>query len=239
MTLATGILIALIGVMVAGLASVIGIWMERDPKRPKHWAFSLSTLILLTTGVSMFQSWQDSLASEKMEEDLARMLAQLEKIASESDVEIPGLDNLLAKEMEAQSRSNPDVMSKLSDRVAADGGDPRAVLGKHLSASEMNTLGNKVKGGGKGGSNSADKAKIKKLEKKIADMEAKSKSGGDETAKLQAQVNRLKERTQKMSERQEILKQRVENLKEQNENLKKKMKKQNKNTGSGLWSTKG
>ncbi|MBN2341704.1 MAG: hypothetical protein JXX29_05060, partial [Deltaproteobacteria bacterium] len=192
-----------------------------------------------TTGVSMFQSWQDSLASEKMEEDLARMLAQLEKIASESDVEIPGLDNLLAKEMEAQSRSNPDVMSKLSDRVAADGGDPRAVLGKHLSASEMNTLGNKVKGGGKGGSNSADKAKIKKLEKKIADMEAKSKSGGDETAKLQAQVNRLKERTQKMSERQEILKQRVENLKEQNENLKKKMKKQNKNTGSGLWSTKG
>ena len=246
MSLATGLLIAMVGVLIAGLASVVGIWMERDPSRPKHWAFSLSALILLTTVVSMYQSYGDAVASEKMEEDLARMLAQLDRIASESDVEIPGLNDLLTKELEAQSRANPDVVSKLSDRVAADGGDPNAVLSKHLPPSEMKGIAKDVKGGGKNVSSAKDKAEIKKLKKRISELEAAKQKESDGEKKLKAEVEQLKAQQKAAADAEAkalgAQKAELETLKAENEKLKtdlKKAKKDKSGGGSNYWSKKG
>lgn len=138
-----GLIISLAGLAVAGFSSLLGMWLERDPDKPKKIAFALSILILLATGVGMVQAMIDEAEQNKMQEDLARMLATLDKIASSSDVAIPELDNLVKSELAAQSRSNPDVVKKMAQRVADDGGDPNAVLGAYMSASEVQELGRK------------------------------------------------------------------------------------------------
>ncbi len=138
-----GLMISLAGLAVAGFSSLLGMWLERDPDKPKKIAFALSLLILLATGVGMVQAMLDSAEQDKMQEDMARMLATLDKIASSSDVAIPELDSLVKSELAAQSRSNPDVVKKMAQRVADDGGDPNAVLGSYMSASEVQELGRK------------------------------------------------------------------------------------------------
>ncbi len=134
--LGTGLLIALTGLFIAGLASIVGIWMERDTSRPIKWAAILSALILLATGVSMFQSIDDAASSAKLEEDMARMLQQLDKIST-ADGGNPALNEFISGELKAQSRANPDIVNKLQERIEADGGDPSAMFGKHMDASDL------------------------------------------------------------------------------------------------------
>lgn len=136
-------MITLAGLAVAGFSSLLGMWLERDASKPKKIAFALSFLILLATGVGMVQAMLDAEEQDKMQEDMARMLATLDKIASSSDVAIPELDNLVKSELSAQSRSNPDIVKKMAQRVADEGGDPNAVLGSYLPASEVQEIGRK------------------------------------------------------------------------------------------------
>jgi hypothetical protein len=131
----TPLLIALVAVGVAGLAAVIAIWMERDPRRPPRWAWSLSLLILMATGVSMFQSYIDSREAEKMQEDMARMLQQLDRIAASG--ENPELAAYVSSELSAQARANPQVIEMVAQRVADEGGDPADMLSKHMQASDV------------------------------------------------------------------------------------------------------
>jgi hypothetical protein len=141
--MSTGLMITLAGLAVAGFSSLLGMWLERDASKPKKIAFALSFLILLATGVGMVQAMLDAEEQDKMQEDMARMLATLDKIASSSDVAIPELDNLVKSELSAQSRSNPDIVKKMAQRVADEGGDPNAVLGSYLPASEVQEIGRK------------------------------------------------------------------------------------------------
>jgi hypothetical protein len=127
-----------LGISVAGLAAVVGIWMERDPRRPPRWAWALSILILMATGVTVFQSYLEVLQGEKMEEDMARMLQQLDKLAASSDD--PKLQAFVTSELNAQARANPDIVEKLADRVEDDGGDAADMLSKHMSDSEVANL---------------------------------------------------------------------------------------------------
>ena len=138
-----GLIITLSGLGVAGFSSLLGMWLERDSDKPKKIAVALSILIILATGVGMIQGVLDDEDQQKMEGDLARMLATLDKIASSSDVAIPELDALVKSELNAASRSNPDIVKKMAQRVADEGGDPSAVLGGYLDASEMQKLGRK------------------------------------------------------------------------------------------------
>jgi hypothetical protein len=138
-----GLIITLAGLGVAGFSSLLGVWLERDDDKPKKIAVALSTLIVLATGVGMVQAMMDEQDKEKMEGDLARMLQTLDKIASSSDIAIPELDALVKSELSAQSRNNPDVVKKMAQRVADEGGDPNAMLGNYLSASEVQSLGRK------------------------------------------------------------------------------------------------
>ena len=136
-----GLIVAMTGVLVAGLAAVLGIWMERDQSKPPRYAYALSALILLATVVSVMQSYLDAKAGEKMEEDMARMLQRMDEIAANSDD--PALQELIGAELAAQSRANPDVVQKLAQRVADEGGDPTEMLGRHMDASEVENVSRK------------------------------------------------------------------------------------------------
>ncbi|MEJ7729075.1 MAG: hypothetical protein WKG00_07665 [Polyangiaceae bacterium] len=134
------VLITFIGVGVAGLAAMLGIWMERDKQKPPRYAYALSLLILMATVVSMFQTYQDAKQGEKMEAEMARMLQMLDKIASSTDVEIPELSDFVKTEIATQSRTNPTVVQKMAQRMADEGEDPAAVLGSYLPPSEVEGL---------------------------------------------------------------------------------------------------
>lgn len=131
----TPLMIALVAVGVAGLAAITAIWMERDPRRPPRWAYSLSILIVAATGVSMFQSYVDSKEAEKMQSDMARMLQQLDRLAASG--ENPELAAFVSTELSAQARANPQVIEMVAQRVADEGGDPAEMLSKHMQASDV------------------------------------------------------------------------------------------------------
>jgi hypothetical protein len=137
------ILITLAGLIVAGLAAILGMWMERDKNKPPRYAYSLSILILLATAVGMFQTYMDAKEAEKMEGDMARMLAMLEQIQSNSECEIPELQELVKTEVASQSRSNPRLVQKFAQRVADEGGDPQAILAKSLPPGDVENLSRK------------------------------------------------------------------------------------------------
>lgn len=134
-----GLMFTVAGLTVAALSSVVGIWVQRDENKPPRWAIMLSLLIVLASGVGMAQAWLDNQQAEKMEADMARMLATLDKLVS-SGAASPELAEILKTEMKAQARSSPGVMRKVAQRVADDGGDPAAVLGNYISAADVQTL---------------------------------------------------------------------------------------------------
>jgi hypothetical protein len=136
----TDLIITLVGLVVAGLAAVLGIWVERDKEKPPRYAYALSILILLATIVGMYQCYSDAKQNEKLEADMARMLQMLDKIAANTEVEIPELEEFVNTEIAAQSRSNPAVVAKLAQRVADEGGDPGQMLSKRLPASDVEGL---------------------------------------------------------------------------------------------------
>lgn len=131
----TELLVTFTAVFVAGLAAVLGIWMERDARKPPRYAWALSALILLATFVSLMQSALDKAEQDQIKDDMARLLTKMEQLATESDD--PELLELVKGELAAQSRSNPDVVEKIAQRVSDEGRDASEVLGKHLDAAEM------------------------------------------------------------------------------------------------------
>lgn len=134
------LLITEIGLVVAGMAAIIGIWVERDRSKPARYAIWLSALIALATSVGMFQCFDDHFDQKKVEEDLARVLASLDKIAAESDVDLPALNDLIKSEIAAASRANPSVVEKVAQRVADEGGDPAVVMGAYLPEGEVQAM---------------------------------------------------------------------------------------------------
>jgi hypothetical protein len=89
----------------------------------------------------MAQSWLDSLESQKLEADMARMLATLDRLATSGAADgNPELKEMLKNEMNAQARANPGVVKKVAQRVSDEGGDPASVLGNYLPASEVSGM---------------------------------------------------------------------------------------------------
>lgn len=136
-----GLVVTVTGVLVAGFAAVLGIWMERDDRKPPRYAYALSGLILLATLVSVVQSWIDEKEQDQLEEDMARVLAKMEAIASKS--ENAELAELVKSELNVQTRAHPDVVSKLAQRVSDEGRDPTEVLAKHLDAADVESVARK------------------------------------------------------------------------------------------------
>lgn len=141
-SLDTELIVTVSAVVVAGMAAILGIWMERDSTKPPRYAWALSALILLATMVSLMQSMLDKREQDKIKDDMARMLATMDKIASESND--PALLDLVKSEISAQSRDNPDVVEKVAERVVADGRDAEEMLGKHLDAADAEKVARKA-----------------------------------------------------------------------------------------------
>jgi uncharacterized protein YukE len=201
--------------------------MERDPTRPPRWAIGLSILIAAATIVSCFQSIADAQESAKTEEDLARMLQTLDKLAADSGGEGGALNDFISKEMESQSRSNPDVIKKVASRVAAEGGDPDALLARHLPASELGSFP-AAKAAAPPVANEETKklrAELVTLKKELGQAKA-AEADGDAAKKAAEKAKKDKEEADAKIEE---LNEQVEKLKKLNEKIKGKA------TGGSRW----
>ena len=95
---------------------------------------------------------------EKLTEDIARMLVKLDEMAESS--EDTGLKQFVNAELSSQSRSNEEVVTKVAQRVQDEGGDPDAMLAKHLPMAELQRV----------------TRRLKKKEERVAAVLAKRKS---------------------------------------------------------------
>ncbi len=171
--------VAFSALAVAALSSLLGLWMNRDKDKQASIAWFFSILIVLATLVNVAKAYVDEQANRALREDVARILESLDQLAEES-----GDENLAAYvggELNAQSRSNPDVVRRFANRVESRGGDANAALGRHLSASEHGRMGKTL---GRSIKTSGGKAKVGTGAKKKAtdggegdDAGAASKSG--------------------------------------------------------------
>ena len=170
-----GLLATFAGLTVAGLAGVLGVWMERDRDAPPKWAWVFSALILVATGVEMSHSVVAASEDSATDEAMARVLGKLTVISSKSDD--PTLKSFVSSELASQARNNPDVLEKAA---AAAGVDPdelkrKAAVGRRMAAGlparrpgargkagkAGGKSGGKAKRGGKSGGKSGGKAGAK------------------------------------------------------------------------------
>lgn len=171
-----GLLVTLMAVFVAGLAAVLGIWMERDKAKPPRYAWALSALIVLATMVSLMQSYLDQKEQDELKEDMARLLATMDKLAHESDD--PALKELVKSELTAQSRSNPEVIDKVAQRVSDEGRDPGEVLGRNLDAAEAEKVARKTSVKPKTTDKTEDKPKEREADKAKEEAKAAEEKQG-------------------------------------------------------------
>jgi enamine deaminase RidA (YjgF/YER057c/UK114 family) len=115
------------GLLVTAIAAVVGIWIDRDEERPRSYSTWLTVLVVLATGVGVVQAYSGFLNETKLRGDIARILQKIDKIAHQGKADVPALNEVLKKEVTVQSRSNPDVLAQMAQRVADEGGDPKAV----------------------------------------------------------------------------------------------------------------
>jgi hypothetical protein len=128
----TGLVVTFVGIIVAGLAGILGVWLERDRTAPAGWAYVFTSLIVLATGMKVAHSIVQKAESAESAEALARVLERL-MVLSERGTN-PALERFVGAELDAHSRSDPEVMERLEARVEAKGGDPTALRRKVLAA---------------------------------------------------------------------------------------------------------
>jgi hypothetical protein len=127
-----GLVVTFVGILVAGLAGILGVWLERDRTAPTRWAYLFTSLIVLATVLKVAHSLYQQSEGAATSEAQARVLERLVAI-SESGTN-PALDQLVGAELAVQTRSNPEVLERLEARVAARGGDPTVVRRKAVAA---------------------------------------------------------------------------------------------------------
>lgn len=116
------LVLATAGLIVTGLAAVLGIWVGWDEKKPPRYAWALSILVVLSTLVGLGNAYEQNRDTEQIEGDLARVLDELDEVAQRSDD--PAVSDLLAREMAMTERARPSVMLQLKTRAALRGRTP-------------------------------------------------------------------------------------------------------------------
>lgn len=186
------------GIVLAGVAGVLGVWMERDREAPQKWAWVFSSLIVVAVGIEMVHSVSAEAEDAVTEERMATVLEQLTQISERSDN--PALKSFVGSELAAQARNNPEVMEKVGEKL----GDPdrllrQAAVGRRTAAglparrpAGASRPGSKNRDAGKSGSKSKSKGQGKSQGKsagkkggksKNGDAASKSKSGGKKGGK--------------------------------------------------------
>ena len=137
-----GLITGICALLIAGFAAVLGIWVDRDKKRPIIFAMAMSVLIITAVFVGIAQAYLDTEETLAREDDLARMLEMVAAIAaSTGDTE---LAEFLDEEMETQADRNPQVTKRIETRSSARSGGPRN------PGQKANTKTSGGKSGGKG-----------------------------------------------------------------------------------------
>ena len=121
-----GLLVTVIGVIVAGLAGILGVWMERDPGGTKGFAAVFSFLILGATAVEMSHAVAAEQEASQADEKMAFLLEQLSALAASGDN--PALSAFVGTELAIAARANPAVVKKMEDSISEKGGDPSTVM---------------------------------------------------------------------------------------------------------------
>lgn len=121
----TGLIVTFAGVAVAGLAAILGVWMERDPESPKLWGWVFSGLILVATGVEGVHAMTATQEQAKTDAQLAQVLEAMSELAASGNN--PALAQFVGAELAVQARANPEVVTRMEESVAAKGGDPDSV----------------------------------------------------------------------------------------------------------------
>jgi|GEM_PF-3417693 len=134
------LLIAEIGIVVTTLSAAVGIWIERDREKPIRTPIALTVLVLCAAGLSIFQCRQEDVESSELEDNLAKVMLQLDEVATKSQVELPELNDVLKSELMMHGRANPRVLMELAKNIAAKGGDPLVVLASYLPEADLQAM---------------------------------------------------------------------------------------------------
>ncbi len=162
-----GLIVGLAGVLVAGLAGILGVWMERDAKASLILAGLFSALILFASTIELGQTVFQSFASARTDAKMATLLVRLSDLSENN----PALSQFVAAEIATQARTNPGVVSRIEADVKAKGGDPKSVMAKaaegRRAAAGLAKKGKKPgasgkKGKGKGGGKPGKQGKADK-----------------------------------------------------------------------------
>lgn len=119
-----GLMITLAGLLVGAASSLLGIWLERDPSRPRRNGYLLTMMIVLSCGVGMAQASLNRKGNEQMATNLARILDDLDTLAKDD----PALQRYLDQEVRTQAVANPEVIRQVVHRAEARGEKPSEVL---------------------------------------------------------------------------------------------------------------
>ncbi len=120
-----GLIISFAGVLIAALAGVLGVWMERDPDSPRTWGAVFSVLIVAASGVELVNTYDDTNESAVTDARLATVLEAMSELAAKGNN--PALEQLVGAELAVQARANPEVVKKMEKSIEKKGGDPKAV----------------------------------------------------------------------------------------------------------------
>ncbi|HEY3498172.1 MAG TPA: hypothetical protein VGK73_25915 [Polyangiaceae bacterium] len=139
-----GLFLAIGAVIVAGVAAVVGLWMERDPRRPPRWAYSLSGLIVLTTIVTVATSYADKLDDEAREKSAVERYEDLKNRSRLLQEGNDRLEDAAGESKEREEKMQEDIarmLVKLND-MAKGSTDPslqefvKAEMGAQSRANE-------------------------------------------------------------------------------------------------------
>jgi hypothetical protein len=133
-----GLFTAIVALILTGLSSLIGLWVDRDPQRPPRWAVALSGMVVLSTLLGLVQLWDKHLSVRRSEEMLARILDDLDQLAGRD----PAVDRYVDQAIQSQVQTNPNFVVDFGERTVARGEAVEAVLQRRgLSAADLRAFG--------------------------------------------------------------------------------------------------
>ena len=143
-----GTVVTFSGIVVAALAGVLGVWMERDREAPPRWAWVFSGFIVIAMFIEIEHSVAQAAEDAQTEEKMVRVFEQLSELASKGGN--PALEQFVAAELAVQARANPDLVRKLEENIEAKGADPNE-LRNRVSQSRRVAAGLSPAGGARMG----------------------------------------------------------------------------------------
>jgi hypothetical protein len=167
------LIVTFAGIVIAGLAGILGIWMEdRAPGASLRPAKVFTVMLVLACGVEMAHTRTVAAHQGETEERLATVLEAMAHLAGMGGN--PALDKFVGSELSVQARANPKLIAKVEKAAASKGRDGKAIrtrvtegrrqaagLSKKKAAAGKSPKLSSAKGNGKAGASGKGKGKGK------------------------------------------------------------------------------